>query len=1031
MKLTLPHPTTLACWLTRLVYLSGVFGLLALSSVAGQAQAVGPVAVISAASSKADGIAPNSIVAVYGVNLATTLAEAPANQPLPTTLAGTTVFINGRAAQLFFVSSGQVNLLVPEQTAPGTATIEVRAGDGALSRGTFPVRQAAPGIFTFGTLPAGLLVRVRADGSQVPEQYFDCASGECKSKPIDLGPEGEALALVFFATGLGQAATRVVLGGQDLEPLFAGPQGLAGLDQINVLLPRTLIGVGRISLMLYADGYPSNSVELEFAYRPGTAPPQVNGFNAPAVLAGETLTINGSGFSQTPGENQVRIGEVQARIVNATANQLTIEVPVGVKTGPVTVKTPQGDTASATEIVVRTSISGIVTDTADPPRPLRNVQISARTSNVTRITTSNEAGAFVLPDVEGTSADLLFDGTTAEGATAAVPFPKFSTKMRIVPRRDNRMPAPVALQLVTGPGTNQNNLVSLGKKQPSGAAPLQAQQTIRLETDGVALEIPRGSELSNRLNLTVVNQSRLPARLPAALFSQRIAQITPFGATINPGAKLSFPNPDGLPALSTVKLYKYDPTSSINSEEAFKEAGLATVSANGQLIETVSDAIKEATYYFVATPQAKTTAIGRVTDNAQPVQQAIIRVRGQSDFTDGNGGFAPREAAVKDGDTLTAETSYQRSRNGTLFTVKTVRANPGGLTNFDNIPVNLINNNQPPSLTVPVEPIVLNPGEVRNVPFTAFDPEDKNAVTIQLVLSPTSLPDANPNPTFFTNPVAPAPPNNEGIIQLAPGPGDVGEYALKITVQENQGDRLNTTKVLTIIVQGKPGEFTLTSQAVCDTVAPSGPAVRLSWTPAVRAQSYDVLRNGVLLKAGLTGLQYNDKSVEAGATYNYRVVARNAGLSQDSNTINVPMPVTICGTATVTVALGAPVISGDTATFPLEIGDLSRRGVIAYEFDLAFDPAVLEYLSYDKENTLSSAMNVVPNTTSISNMMLLRVAAYVTSVSELGGNGRVLLQLRFRLRGGRGDRTSLVWQKFILNENNPSVTVANSNFVVP
>lgn len=71
----------------------------------------------------------------------------------------------------------------------------------------------------------------------------------------------------------------------------------------------------------------------------------------------------------------------------------------------------------------------------------------------------------------------------------------------------------------------------------------------------------------------------------------------------------------------------------------------------------------EATYYFVAAPQLQTTAIGRIVDGAQPVRQALVRVRGQNDFTDGNGGFTPREAAVKPNDSLTAETSYQRSSN--------------------------------------------------------------------------------------------------------------------------------------------------------------------------------------------------------------------------------------------------------------------------------------------------------------------------------------------------------------------------------
>src|SRR5215813_6822979 len=69
-----------------------------------------PLAVVSAASFEEDGVAPEAIVTAFGSQLATRTVvatdddlDAPGLQ-LPTELDGTTVEVNGRLAQLLFVS---------------------------------------------------------------------------------------------------------------------------------------------------------------------------------------------------------------------------------------------------------------------------------------------------------------------------------------------------------------------------------------------------------------------------------------------------------------------------------------------------------------------------------------------------------------------------------------------------------------------------------------------------------------------------------------------------------------------------------------------------------------------------------------------------------------------------------------------------------------------------------------------------------------------------------------------------------------
>src|SRR5262245_41634004 len=81
------------------------------------------VATVSAASF-APVVAPDSIAAAFGSRLATS-TQIASSQPLPTTLAGTTVKVNGALAQLFFVSPLQVNFVLPSGTPSGAASVVV------------------------------------------------------------------------------------------------------------------------------------------------------------------------------------------------------------------------------------------------------------------------------------------------------------------------------------------------------------------------------------------------------------------------------------------------------------------------------------------------------------------------------------------------------------------------------------------------------------------------------------------------------------------------------------------------------------------------------------------------------------------------------------------------------------------------------------------------------------------------------------------------------------------------------------------
>jgi uncharacterized protein (TIGR03437 family) len=226
------------------------------------------------AASFAGTVAPDSIVSAFGVGLASTAAAA-AQLPLPSSLEGTSVRVRDsrnveRQAALFFVSPGQVNYLMPAGTAPGTASVVVQSGVGILAIGSAEVQPVAPALFTASASGSGVAaasaVRVAADGAQVPVAVFRCDSvqGTCAPEPIDLGAPAERVYVSFFGTGIRAGVSRsAAIGGEACEISYAGPQGyFSGLDQVNVLLPRSLAGRGTMSVSLTIDGRPANAVSI-------------------------------------------------------------------------------------------------------------------------------------------------------------------------------------------------------------------------------------------------------------------------------------------------------------------------------------------------------------------------------------------------------------------------------------------------------------------------------------------------------------------------------------------------------------------------------------------------------------------------------------------------------------------------------------------------------------------------------------------------------------------------------------------------
>lgn len=245
----------------------------------------GSIATISAASYARGVFAPESIITAFIPNLSDTTAVAD-RLPLPITLAGVTVDlrtdISGpigsccsvvAVAKLFAVTPNQINFEYSQRyVKPHYATIIVRKADGTTYTEQVRIEPVAPALFTANAdgrgVPAAVLLRIQ-NGAQTyePVARFDNTQGQFVALPLDLGAASDQVVLVLFGTGIRwwqktSSSVKVTIGGIDAPVLFAGEQGAPSLDQINVLLPHTLLGRGDVDVVLTVDGKLANTVRL-------------------------------------------------------------------------------------------------------------------------------------------------------------------------------------------------------------------------------------------------------------------------------------------------------------------------------------------------------------------------------------------------------------------------------------------------------------------------------------------------------------------------------------------------------------------------------------------------------------------------------------------------------------------------------------------------------------------------------------------------------------------------------------------------
>ncbi len=213
-------------------------------------------------------VAPDSIAAVFALDFKTdtSLATLDDQGRLPLELGGVAVTIADRPAELLFVSSRQINLIVPAGTPAGDQEAIVRLPGGERIRGRAAVRDVSPALFSLDATGSG------------PGAILNAVTNRLAPFAV-LTPEivgsDQRTRLALFGTGLRQASSVDALAvdplgdGVSLQVEFAGPApGFFGLDQVNVVLDPLLDGAGATSLRVVADGRESRPVTAEIAPLP-------------------------------------------------------------------------------------------------------------------------------------------------------------------------------------------------------------------------------------------------------------------------------------------------------------------------------------------------------------------------------------------------------------------------------------------------------------------------------------------------------------------------------------------------------------------------------------------------------------------------------------------------------------------------------------------------------------------------------------------------------------------------------------------
>jgi hypothetical protein len=118
--------------------------------------------------------------------------------------------------------------------------------------------------------------------------------------------------------------------------------------------------------------------------------------------------------------------------------------------------------------------------------------------------------------------------------------------------------------------------------------------------------------------------------------------------------------------------------------------------------------------------------------------------------------------------------------------------------------------------------------------------------------------------------------------------------------------------------------------------------------------------------------------------------------------------------------------AGKEIVVPVNVQDVANKDIISYEFDLRYDPAVIQPVEnpVDLAGTVSRGLSVVTNAIDPG---LLRVVVY--GAMPIDENG-VLLNFRFTAVGAAGSISPLTFERIMFNEGETPVVLTDGRLAL-
>jgi trimeric autotransporter adhesin len=221
-------------------------------------------------------IAPGQLLRIRGVCIGPfdpVFDGFGAGGTLSTSAGGTQIQFNNTAAPLISVSSGEIIAQAPFELDGQLQSAVALTYQGVAIQSAIAVQAANPAIFTSGNLPSGPAIALNQDGTL--------------NSATQPAPRGSVV--VLYATGTGQTMPPgsdgtvppdaalpkpklpviATIGSNNARILYAGDApGFVGLTQVNLVVPRSIVGGGAQPITLEVGGFPLNQSDVTIYVAP-------------------------------------------------------------------------------------------------------------------------------------------------------------------------------------------------------------------------------------------------------------------------------------------------------------------------------------------------------------------------------------------------------------------------------------------------------------------------------------------------------------------------------------------------------------------------------------------------------------------------------------------------------------------------------------------------------------------------------------------------------------------------------------------